>query len=121
MFALTESLLRSPLQTFLDQLETFNDHNLEGFVDTYAEHAVIHGLLDQPLVGREAIRDFYANRFNDESLRCTVKESLVFDDRWVVAHEIVWRADSQTRTVAMFEVLGGRISRAMLMKAEAPV
>lgn len=119
MFALTEALPRSPLQTFLDQLETFNSHNLEGFVDTYAERAVIHGLLDQPLVGREAIKEFYAGRFDDESLQCTVEESFVFDDRWVVAHEIVWRAGSQTRTVAMFEVLGGRISRAMLMKAEA--
>lgn len=117
MFALTESQFRSPLQTFLEQLETFNSHNLEGFVETYAQDAVIHGLLDEPLVGREDIREFYANRFDDKSLRCTVEESIVFDDRWIVAYEVIWRAGSQAKTVAMFEVLGGTITRAMLMKA----
>jgi|GEM_PF-866698 len=114
---LAESSPRGPLETFSAQLDAFNSHDVDAFVDTYADNAVIHGLLEQPLVGRDAIHAFYAPRFDDPQLRCTVENSVVYENRWVVAHEVVWRTGTQTTTIAMFDIVEGKITRAMLMKA----
>lgn len=117
MSELTSPTGRDALSTFHDQLKAFNAHDLDLFVDTYAVNAVIYGLGDDVLSGRDNIRDFYASRFDDETLRCSVESAFVIEDRFVVAHELVWRAEIPTTTVATFDILDGLIHRAMLMKA----
>lgn len=114
---LTSPTARDPLSTFHEQLDAFNAHNLDLFVGTYAVNAVIYGLGDEALSGRDNIRDFYASRFDDKSLRCSVEQAFVIEDRFVFAHELVWRAEIPTTTVATFDIVDGLIHRAMLMKA----
>lgn len=110
------SALRA-LATVTEQVDAFNAHDLEAFVATYAEDAVVTGVADTPLNGRDAIRDFYRERLAHPSLSCTIDAHTQFGDRWVVARESVVRDGVATETIATFDVRDGLIHRAAMLKA----
>lgn len=108
---------RSALDTVQAQLDAFNAHDLEAFVATYAEDAVITGVAQEPIVGSEAIRAFYEPRLQNPELSCVIDTTVLFGSRWVVAQEQVINAGVATETIATFDVLDGRIARASMLKA----
>lgn len=114
-FALTDT--RSALDTVQAQLDAFNAHDLDAFVESYAVDAVITGVAAEPLVGRSEIREFYAPRLANPELSCVIVTSVLFGERWVVAQEHVINAGVSTETIATFDVLDGRIARASMLKA----
>lgn len=114
---MTDHTTRGALQTVTDQLDAFNAKDLDAFVATYAEHAAIVGVAEQPLVGRAQIRAFYEPRLSNPDLGCTIDTSVLFGDRWVVAREYVVNAGVSTETIATFEVRDGLITRASMLKA----
>lgn len=108
---------RSAHDTVLAQLDAFNAHDLDAFVATYADDAVITGVAPEPIVGAGAIRAFYEPRLQNPELSCVIDSSVLFGDRWVVAREYVINAGVSTETIATFDVVAGRISRASMLKA----
>jgi len=46
-----------------------------------------------------------------------IDSTVLFGDRWVIAREYVINADVSTETIATFDVVDGRISRASMLKA----
>lgn len=99
------------------QVSAFNNHDLEAFLATYALDAVVVGVAAEPLCGAAELREFYAPRMQDASLSCVVDTQLQLGERWVVARELVASAVGTSETIATFEVLNGRISRASMLKA----
>lgn len=118
-FALTDrtALDRSALDTVQAQLDAFNAHDLDAFVATYAEDAVITGVAPEPIVGSAAIRAFYEPRLQNPELSCVIDTSVLFGSRWVVAQEQVINAGVATETIATFDVVDGLIARASMLKA----
>ena len=118
-FALTDrtALDRSALDTVQAQLDAFNAHDLDAFVATYAEDAVITGVAPEPSVGSTAIRAFYEPRLQNPELSCVIDTSVLFGSRWVVAQEQVINAGVATETIATFDVVDGLIARASMLKA----
>ena len=108
---------RSALDTVQAQLDAFNAHDLDAFVATYAEDAVITGVAPQPIVGRDAIRAFYRPRLANPELSCVIDTHVLFGARWVVAQEQVVNAGVATETIATFDVQDGVIARASMLKA----
>ena len=108
---------RTALDTVQAQLEAFNAHDLEAFIATYAEDAVITGVAAEPIVGTAAIRAFYEPRLQNPELSCVIDNSVLFGIRWVVAQERVINADVSTETIATFDVVDGLIARASMLKA----
>lgn len=105
------------IATVTEQVDAFNAHDLDAFIATYAEDAVITGVDAQPIVGRDAIRAFYAPRLENPELSCEIDATVLFGDRWVVAQERVINAGVATETIATFDVVDGLISRASMLKA----
>jgi len=105
------------LRVVTEQVDAFNAHDLDAFVATYAEDAVVTGVGDAPLAGRDAIRAFYADRLSYPGLSCTVATHALFGERWVVAQEYVVRDGVATETIATFDVRDGLIRRASMVKA----
>jgi hypothetical protein len=97
------------------QLEAFNVLDLESFVDAYDSNASISRDETLFLNGRDEIRSFYQDRFNNQSLHCEVLERVEFGQRWLVAHEKVGSATSVVEVVGVFEVQNDRIIRAHLL------
>ncbi|WP_025132541.1 nuclear transport factor 2 family protein [Leucobacter sp. PH1c] len=108
---------QTALATVTAQVDAFNDHDLDTFVGTYAKDAVITGVGPEPIVGREAIRAFYAPRLENPELRCEIDTTVLFGERWVVAQERVINAGVATETIATFDVVDGLIARASMLKA----
>ncbi|WP_047523729.1 nuclear transport factor 2 family protein [Microbacterium sp. ZOR0019] len=108
---------RSALDTVQAQLDAFNAHDLDAFVATYAEDAVITGVAPEPVVGSAAIRAFYEPRLQNPELSCVIETSVLFGTRWVVAQEQVINAGVATETIATFDVVDGLIARASMLKA----
>jgi hypothetical protein len=108
---------RTALDTVRAQLDAFNAHDLDAFVATYAETAVITGVAPEPLIGSAAIRAFYEPRLQSPELSCVIETSVQFGTRWVVAQEKVVNADVSTETIATFDVVGGLIARGSMLKA----
>ncbi|GAB3597931.1 nuclear transport factor 2 family protein [Microbacterium tumbae] len=108
---------RTASQTVQAQLDAFNAHDLDAFVATYAEDAVITGVAADPVSGRAAIRAFYEPRLANPELSCEIDAQVLFGARWVVAHEQVINAGVTTETIATFDVIDGLISRASMLKA----
>ena len=108
---------RTALDTVQAQLDAFNAHDLDAFVATYADDAVITGVAPSPLVGAAAIRAFYEPRLQNPELSCVIDTSVLFGARWVVAQERVINAGVSTETIATFDVMDGRIARASMLKA----
>lgn len=108
---------RSALDTVQAQLDAFNAHDLDAFVATYADDAVVSGVAPEPLVGSAAIRAFYEPRLQNPELSCVIDTSVLFGSRWVVAQERVINAGVATETIATFDVVDGVISRASMLKA----
>jgi len=111
------TLDRSALDTVQAQLDAFNAHDLDAFVATYADDAVVTGVAPEPLVGSAAIRAFYEPRLQNPELSCVIDTSVLFGSRWVVAQERVINAGVATETIATFDVVDGVISRASMLKA----
>ena len=101
---------RSALDTVQAQLDAFNAHDLDAFVATYADDAVVTGVAPEPLVGSEP-------RLQNPELSCVIDTSVLFGSRWVVAQERVINAGVATETIATFDVVDGVISRASMLKA----
>lgn len=108
---------RPALDTVQAQLDAFNAHDLDAFVATYADDAVVTGVAPEPLVGSAAIRAFYEPRLQNPELSCVIDTSVLFGSRWVVAQERVINAGVATETIATFDVIDGVISRASMLKA----
>ncbi len=110
--------MADPLAVVNRQVEAFNAHDLEGFLDTYAADAVVDGLDPGGAVrGHGALRRVYGERFTAASPpHCTVRDSLVLGGRWVVAHELITSAGRSVELVGVFEVAAGRIVHAVLTR-----
>jgi uncharacterized protein (TIGR02246 family) len=99
------------------QLAAFNAHDVEAFVATYAPQAVVSGVVAEPIVGREALTDFYRPRFENPQLSCEIETVVQFGDRWVVAREYVRNGEVITETIATFDIADSLIQRASMLKA----
>lgn len=100
-----------------EQVDAFNARDLDRFLATYAADAVVTGVTPEPLVGRDALRTFYAGRFEDPALHCEITTSVAFGQRWLVARELVTSTSGTGETVATFDVADGAIARASMLKA----
>jgi hypothetical protein len=93
----------NPNSPFWRQLEAFNSRDVEGFIGAYAEDAEIQRDGGVPLRGRDEIRAFYEQRFEDIDLNCDVRAATFLGDRWVVAHELVRSSRGIHEVVAVFD------------------
>lgn len=100
------------------QVEAFNARDLDAFLATYSREAEVTGVAATPIAGAADLRAFYADRFGDAGVRCTIETYVLFGDRWVVARESIANSTGTTDTVAIFEVRDDVIVRAAMLKAE---
>jgi uncharacterized protein (TIGR02246 family) len=99
------------------QVDAFNAHDLDAFLATYAEDAVVAGGdgMADALRGREALRAHYARRLAQPGLRATIEQRARMG-RWVVDHEIVANDAGVTAALAIYEVEEGLIRRTTILR-----
>lgn len=96
----------SPKAVVEEWVRRFNAGDLDGLASLYAEDAINHQVVMEPLRGREAIRRMFATEFARAEMVCLV-ENLFADGEWAI---LEWRDPKGLRGCGFFQVREGVIA-----------
>ena len=94
-----------PRQLVNNWVAAFNRANADELADLYAEDAVNHQVVRDPVSGREAIRAMFAREFENATMVCQV-ENLFQDGDWAI---LEWKDPKGLRGCGFFHVVNDRI------------
>lgn len=95
----------SPRQLVQEWVSRFNSADVEGLAELYAEDAVNHQVVMEPLRGRDAIRNMFLTEFGRAQMTCLV-ENIFEEGEWAI---LEWRDPTGLRGCGFFQVRDGRI------------
>lgn len=95
----------NPRQVVETWIEAFNRADLEALTALYAENAINHQVVFEPMIGRTAIRTMFAREFGHAEMVC-IKENLFEDGDWAI---LEWRDPKGLRGCGFFQVRDGQI------------
>ncbi|MEM7263255.1 MAG: nuclear transport factor 2 family protein [Planctomycetota bacterium] len=94
-----------PAQVVEKWVDAFNAADVEALSALYADRAVNHQVVTDPVEGREAIREMFAAEFQQAEMVCIV-ERLYEDGEWAIME---WRDPQGLRGCGFFHVVDGQI------------
>jgi limonene-1,2-epoxide hydrolase len=86
-------------------VDAFNRADVDALARLYAEDAVNHQVVFEPVNGRAAIKDMFAREFARAEMTCLV-ENLFEDGDWAI---LEWRDPKGLRGCGFFNVVDGLI------------
>lgn len=116
----TAPIERSPIWCAQEQLDAYNDRDIERFARVYADDVELIDLATQTpfCLGIDALRERYGALFaSSPQLHCTLTQRMncppyVIDEELVVGHS----AANPIHAIAIYEVVDGHIKRAWFVK-----
>lgn len=81
-------------------VDAFNSGDAAKLASFYAEHAVNHQVANEPVVGRQAIHDMFAEEFANADMVCIV-ENIFEDGDWAI---LEWKDPIGLRGCGFFKV-----------------
>lgn len=85
--------------------EAFNRADVEALTNFYSEGAINHQVADQPVEGRDAIREMLAAGFAAADMVCIV-EHIFEDGEWAI---LEWRDPKGLRGCGFFHIIADKI------------
>jgi limonene-1,2-epoxide hydrolase len=98
-------VMRRPKDVVRAWVDAFNQSDVQALAELYAEDAVNHQVMWEPLRGRSAIRAMLQSEFDRAEMTCIV-ENLFEDGDWAI---LEWRDPKGLRGCGFFHVVDGRI------------
>ena len=95
----------TPKTTVEKFVELFNQADAEGIAALYHEDAINHQVANDPVVGRQAIREMFEREFSAADMVCIV-ENIFQDGEWAI---LEWKDPLGLRGCGFFQVIDGRI------------
>jgi limonene-1,2-epoxide hydrolase len=86
-------------------VSAFNRGDANAMADFYAEDAVNHQVMWEPLVGRDAIREMFAREFSRATMICQI-ENVFQDGDWAI---LEWADPKGLRGCGFFRIVDDRI------------
>lgn len=87
-------------------IAAFNAADPDALADLYHADAVNHQVVNEPVVGRVAIRAMFASEFAAAEMVC-IPENTFADGEWAI---LEWRDPEGRRGCGFFHVVNGRIA-----------
>lgn len=97
--------MHTPRQVVQAWVEAFNAADIDALASLYADAAVNHQVVQDPIRGRDAIRAMFEREFAAADMTCIV-EKLFEDGEWAI---LEWRDPLGLRGCGFFHVVNGRI------------
>jgi len=95
----------SPKTVLLSWIDAFNDTDYEKLASLYHEDAINHQVVNEPLVGKDSIRQMFKDEFSKADMVC-VPENIFEDGEWVI---LEWKDPLGLRGCGFFHVTDGKI------------
>jgi len=95
----------SPREIVKAWVEAFNRADVEALTSFYTEDAINHQVAENPVEGRNAIREMFAAGFAAANMVC-IPEHIFEDGEWAI---LEWRDPKGLRGCGFFHIVGGKI------------
>lgn len=90
----------TPTELIREWIRRFNQADIDGLANLYAEHATNHQVVAEPLVGRQAIRRMFEIEFGRASMFC-IEENILECGDWGV---LEWSDPNGLRGCGFFQI-----------------
>lgn len=94
-----------PREFIAEWVRRFNRADIDGLIEMYAEDAVNHQVVAEPLRGREAIREMFEIEFGRATMVCNI-ENIFQDGDWAI---LEWSDPLGLRGCGFFQIKDDRI------------
>jgi len=95
----------TPKELVLKYVEAFNNVDIEALTGLYADDAVNHQVVTEPIIGKEAIGKMFEYELVKTPMVCLV-ENIFEKDEWVV---LEWKEPLGFRGCEIFHIINGKI------------
>ncbi len=95
----------TPKELVQQWIVAFNNSDADALSELYHEAAINHQVANDPVVGRAAIREMFANEFALATMVC-IPENLFEDDAWAI---LEWKDPLGLRGCGFFHVQDRKI------------
>lgn len=95
----------APKEVLEKWIDAFNRADVDAITDLYAPHAVNHQVANEPVIGREAIRNMFTREFAAAEMTC-IPENIFQDGEWAI---LEWKDPLGLRGCGFFQVQNGKI------------
>lgn len=95
----------SPKKLVSQWVEAFNKADSDKIASYYHDDAVNHQVTQDPVEGKEAIREMFADEFAQAEMKCII-ENLFEDGEWAI---LEWKDPLGLRGCGFFRVVEGKI------------
>ena len=86
-------------------MKLFNEGNVDKLAELYHYDAVNHQVPNEPIEGKEAIRDMFASEFKSTDMTCII-ENIFEAGEWVI---LEWKDPLGLRGCGFFHIIDGKI------------
>ena len=94
-----------PRELVENWVSTFNSADAEAMARFYAEDAINHQVIRDPVVGRNAIREMFALEFGRAEMVCLI-ENIFQDGDWAI---LEWKDPKGLRGCGFFQIVDDQI------------
>ncbi|HWC52084.1 MAG TPA: nuclear transport factor 2 family protein [Chitinophagaceae bacterium] len=84
---------------------TFNKADAEKLADFYADDAVNHQVVAEPVIGKKAIQKFFQEAFAEANMVCVI-ENIFEDGEWAI---LEWKDPLGLRGCGFFHIINDKI------------
>jgi len=86
-------------------VKLFNQGNAEAIAELYHDDAVNHQVANEPIEGKELIKEIFRNEFTTVDMTCIV-ENIFEDGEWAI---LEWKDPLGLRGSGFFHIIDGKI------------
>lgn len=94
-----------PIEVLQSWIDAFNAADVEAISKLYSDDAVSHQVAKEPVVGKIAIKEMFANEFAAAKMTC-IPENIFQDREWVI---LEWKDPNELRGCGFFKMQNDKI------------
>jgi len=97
--------MAKPIEVLERWIEAFNRADIEAIAALYADNAINHQVVNEPVIGKSAIKQMFANEFASAKMTC-IPENIFQDGEWAI---LEWKDPKGLRGCGFFQIQDSKI------------
>ena len=94
-----------PKEILCQWVDAFSQADVECISELYDENAINHQVANEPVIGKEAIKQMFEQEFSNANMVCIV-ENIFEDGQWAI---LEWRDPLGLRGCGFFQIVNNKI------------
>ena len=95
----------APKEILQKWIDAFNKADIEAIAALYTDNAINHQIANEPVIGKSAIKQMFANEFATAEMTC-IPENIFQDGEWAI---LEWKDPNGLRGCGFFHIQHDKI------------